>query len=116
MFKGEILVGLAAVITGVKNNVFSANINTRKSYNSTTRSDLDHILHGAISPPWLLRKTLESANFFEEAVSILNSTYISAPVYYIIGGMQKNQGVIIERDHIGVNGFYQLNETNWFMV
>ena len=77
----------AYVITDVKNNLFSVNLNTRKSKKSTILSLLNHILHGAISPPWLLRKTFESANSFEEAVGILNSTILSAPVYYIIGGV-----------------------------
>ena len=69
LFKAEILVGFVSIITGVKNNKFSANINTRESNHSTPLSNIYHIvMQNTISPPWLLRKTFESANSFEEAV------------------------------------------------
>jgi hypothetical protein len=47
---------------------------------------------------------------------MLNETPIATAVYYIASGVSGNQGVVIERDAESIHGFYQLNETNWFLV
>jgi len=37
-------------------------------------------------------------------------------VYYVVSGFKDNEGCVIERDREGVHAFYELNETNWFLV
>lgn len=41
---------------------------------------------------------------------------IGGPVYYIISGIGANEGMVIERDTDSVHAYYELSETNWFIV
>lgn len=45
-----------------------------------------------------LIQTLEEAKDFEDAVTRLSTTPIISEVYYIVGGVQPGEGVVITRD------------------
>ncbi len=47
---------------------------------------------------------------------MLNETVLVSPVYYIVSGLSGNEGVVIERDRTFIHGFYQLNDTTWFLA
>jgi len=53
---------------------------------------------------------------FDAAVKRLNNTNLISGVYYIVSGVNPNEGVVIEREFEGAHGFYQLNETTWYLV
>ena len=41
-----------------------------------------------------------------DAVTRLNTTNITAPIYYIVAGLTGNEGCVIERESEGVHGYY----------
>ncbi len=41
---------------------------------------------------------------------------ISASVYFIIAGLEANEGMVIERDPVGAHAFYELSDETWFLV
>jgi len=49
-------------------------------------------------------------------VKKLNETKLAAGIYYIVGGIQDNEGCVIERHSNGIHAYYELNETTWFLV
>lgn len=46
----------------------------------------------------------------------LKTERIGGPVYYVVSGTGPNDGCVIERDTDSVNAFYELNQTNWFII
>lgn len=47
---------------------------------------------------------------------MLNETNLATAIYYAVSGKSGNEGVVIERDPDTIHGFYQINETTWFLV
>ena len=48
---------------------------------------------------------------YEEAVTMLTTTEILAPVYYIVGGSKPGQGAVITRDRTKTDNVISLNIT-----
>jgi len=65
---------------------------------------------------WLLRKVFDEELSWESAVKRLNFTEITAPIYFIVAGVGPNEGAVIERESTKAHGYYQLNDTTWFLV
>lgn len=64
----------------------------------------------------MVSKTVLEEDSFEAAVKRLNETKLIASMYYIVSGLNPNEGVVIERDRTFINGFYSINESNWYLV
>ena len=43
-------------------------------------------------------------------------TPINTPCYIIVGGIEKNEGIVIVRDRNGTNYTSTLSDENWFVV
>lgn len=72
--------------------------------------------HSPIS--WLLRTTLSEAESFEAAVYRLAKTPLIADVYYIVGGTNPREGVVITRNRDGPADIWPLDPLKgaWFLV
>lgn len=64
----------------------------------------------------LVREMMENAHTFDEAVAGLTERPIIAPVYYIVGGLNGNQGAVITRDRNSTVNVWNMNETEWYLV
>ena len=47
---------------------------------------------------------------------MLSNTQINTPCYIIVGGIDKNEGIVITRDRKGVNHTDQLSESKWYVA
>ncbi|XP_078532516.1 N-acylethanolamine-hydrolyzing acid amidase isoform X2 [Lissotriton helveticus] len=67
---------------------------------------------------WLIRDTLSETEDFQAAVLCLAKTPIIADVYYIVGGVAPNEGVVITRDRNGPADIWPLDplQGGWFRV
>ncbi|XP_036454236.1 N-acylethanolamine-hydrolyzing acid amidase-like [Colossoma macropomum] len=67
---------------------------------------------------WLVRETLAEATDFQNAVMRLAKVPIITDVYYIVGGVQPNEGVVITRDRRGPADIWPLdwNMGQWYLV
>ncbi|XP_033112690.1 N-acylethanolamine-hydrolyzing acid amidase-like [Anneissia japonica] len=101
VFTSTSYVGNVGIFTGMKPNVFTVSINERDKGNvyeniigilsALRKSDSDYFVS------FLAREALEYDDSFDAAYRRLNNTRIIAPVYYIIGGVKPDEGVIITR-------------------
>jgi len=93
----DALVGTVFALTGSKKGKFSLTEDTR--FNDRSFMDVlkDLILKDYMPSAWLLRKTLEEEETFASAAERLKTTNISAPIYYILSGINPNEGIVIER-------------------
>lgn len=115
----DAVVGLVSVLTGIKDQKFAINEDTRfiKREGKTIMDVLYNIFVRQYEPSaWLLRKTLIFEDSFTDARNILSTTTVTAPIYYIISGTQPNEGTVIEKNIEGANAIYDLNATQWFLV
>lgn len=74
------------------------------------------MLDNGIPTVWLLRRVLAEETNFDRALKRLKFEKIGGPVYYIVSGVEADEGAVIERDTESVHALYELNETNWFLV
>ncbi|KAK1792296.1 hypothetical protein P4O66_012250 [Electrophorus voltai] len=67
---------------------------------------------------WLVRETLENAIDFQDAVMRLAKVPIIADLYYIVGGVQPGEGVVITRDRSGPADIWPLDLVKgaWYRV
>lgn len=115
IFNSDIVIGSVFALTGSKPGAFAINVDTR--YAKEFIDDLVSVIkNDAIPTCWLLRKVLEEETSYNSAIKRLKGTRIGGPVYYIVSGINPYEGMVIERDVDAVHAFYELNETNWFLV
>lgn len=117
MFTGEQIIGTVFLASGSVKGKYTANINARTRKGETVWGNLWNLIYKeSIPSDFLLREVLLNARDFDSAVKMLYDTRITSSVYYIISGLDKNDGVVIERNPDDVNMKYQLNDTTWFLV
>jgi len=105
LFTSYSIAGSVFSLTGVRPGGFSINVDTRGA--KSLQEDLVSIIkNNAIPVCWLLRKTLEEETTYEAASKRLRTERIAAPVYYIIGGVGPNEGMVIERNTDSVHAYY----------
>ena len=115
VYSVDTVVGSVFALTGIRHGAFAINCDTRKGTNIL--GDLISVFwQDAIPNVWLLRKILENEVTYENALDKLLHTPIAAPIYYIISGVKKNEGAVIERDPSSVHGYYSLSNTTWFLI
>ncbi|KAL4507129.1 hypothetical protein ABPG72_001922 [Tetrahymena utriculariae] len=115
IYKSETLVGFVSLITVTKVGQFSISINYRTSdsrQNSINALIKDLYYQGIYLP----QIAVDQANTFDEAVQLLKTINVSSPIYFIVSGLQGNQGVVIERNRESIQNVYTLSESEWFLV
>jgi len=94
-------------VTGSRPDVLTASIDTR--HGPALKLVWENLLINNYKPTaFLLREVLLESKSYEEGVKRLNSTDITAPVYYIVGGI--NDGCVIERNPTNVHNYTYIDE------
>jgi hypothetical protein len=115
LFSVDTVVGSVFALTGIRHGAFAINVDTRKAKHFY--DDLISVMaDNAVPTCWLLRKTLELETNYADALKRLKSERVGGPVYYVVSGTGPNDGCVIERDTDSVHAFYELNQTNWFII
>ncbi len=116
LFKAIELAGFRGIINGIKENKFSVSLNLRRK--NCQKSNIKRVFQGYITAGYYLYKVLLEANSYEDAVRLYSSNIISAPAYFIVSGVNKNEGIIIERDFDKVENIENLDVDNgkWFIL
>ena len=67
---------------------------------------------------FLTRRLMENSTNFDDAVKLLSSNDLIAPAYFILAGMQPNEGVVITRDQFELVNLWQLDLANstWYLL
>ena len=92
------MIGFIGVITAMKAGQFTASIDARDLGGSIGGDIAASLTHPkAMGPCFLLRKTMETAKTYSEAVEMLAQSELVAPVYYIVGGLGSDEGALLSR-------------------
>lgn len=53
---------------------------------------------------------------YAAATDRLRNTEISCTIYYIVSGLEGNEGMVIERDTNKTHAYYELSDYMWFLI
>lgn len=111
----DTVVGSAFALTGIRHGAFAINCDTRKA-KDFSRDLISVLVDNSMPTLWTLKKTLEEETTYEAATKRLRTVELGGPVYFIVSGVGKDEGMVIERDVNGTHAYYELSEDNWFLV
>ena len=117
LYKADVTVGSLGILAGVKPGKFAISLNERHKGSLLTNLR-EYFFQKSMPSLYLVRKAFETANSFDEAISIISTTRIIAPAYYIVSGVQPHEGVIISRNATGVTNAHWLkdNDPDWYIA
>jgi len=119
VFMGTTFAGHAGVITAMKPHKFTLSMNAK------VKPDLSKVLQwlsgtepGMHFAMWAEREVMEVADSYDEARQYLSNIPQLAGCYYIIGGPNPGEGVIMVRNETGVEMEHEIKDTpgNWFVL
>ncbi|XP_071956598.1 N-acylethanolamine-hydrolyzing acid amidase-like [Antedon mediterranea] len=101
VFTSTSYIGNIGVFTGMKPNVFTVSIDERDKGNiyENIMGLLSALMNGTSTSftSFLTREALEYDDTFKKVYTRLVDSHIIAPVYYILGGVNPDEGVVITR-------------------
>lgn len=123
LYTGTTAVGFLGVFNGMRRATtnsslrgdtlrsgYSISIDARKKGGKLLENLLEALFHhGTMTPAQHLRKTLETATTFDEALHGVSTGTLVDDVYYIVGGSNANEGAIVARDRNSVADTWKLD-------
>uniref|UniRef100_A0A7S4QH51 Acid ceramidase N-terminal domain-containing protein n=1 Tax=Alexandrium monilatum TaxID=311494 RepID=A0A7S4QH51_9DINO len=94
--------GSLGVTTGMRFGAYSVNSNARLK-NNRMMDNLRAHEAGGENFPWVIRKMLQTVPDFESAVSMIETTEVNAPNYFIFAGAGPYQGAVVTKDRLGTH-------------
>jgi acid ceramidase len=122
VFKSNNFAGYVGIYNGLKPNAFSVTANERFDADGGYLGIIRWLI--GLEPngkwmSWLTREAMEEETTYQGAFNRLSTQDILSPVYYILGGVNPNEGAIITR---ALNGTVLLNTLNssdpngWYLL
>ena len=96
-------------LTGSKPYKFALTEDTRylKAGEGSFKDVLNNLIVKNYQPcAWLLRRVLLEEETWQGAYNRLTTENVSAPIYYILSGLQGDEGAVIEKKPEGVHAVY----------
>jgi len=124
VFSSATFAGMVGVLSGFKNKQFSVTIDTRFYPGGITQLFYEIIAaiteQNATLVTFLARDVFQNENNFQSALNALSTGTLIADVYYIIAGLNNNEGAVISRNRTGADDVWILNWANgqgrWYEV
>jgi hypothetical protein len=111
VFKATTAVGFVGILHAVKPGAFGWSMDARRKGGRIGANLLEMALvRGDRTPEQHARYVFETEDNYASAVAAMGGTPIVNPVYYIISGVAKPEGVVLARDRQGVAHTYEMAE------
>ena len=108
--------GFRGIVNGVKGDKFALSINLRRK--DRAFYNIIRVFRGYLTPCYFMYKVLLEADSFNDAYEKLKNEPISAPAYFTLSGVKKDEGVLLTRDYNMLEAEERLDADNgkWFIV
>ena len=118
VYTGTSFVGFSGILNGVKKGVASTSIDARGKGGKAVLNLLQALLEKSLTPTQNQRKALELATDFASAVAGLGAAALVNEIYYVVGGVQAGEGVVMARDRNTVADAWYIKDTpsRWFAL
>lgn len=102
LYTSDGMIGIAGIISMNKPKAFTLSINSRKRHKPLRAA---FQITTSQRPPtgWLIRMLAETASTFKEAYNTLKNEIFPARVYLTLGGVNPKEGVILQKNEIGID-------------
>lgn len=111
LFKATTAVGFVGILHAVKPGKFAWSMDARRKGGNIGLNLLEMALESGVrTPEQHARYVFETENSYSTAMSALGNTPIVNPVYYILSGVEKNEGSVLARDRDGVVHTYLMEQ------
>lgn len=110
IFTGVQIVGMVGCLHGLRNGIFSVQLNARLEGGEILPNILEQILLGGKTPTHVIRKALETSENYKAAEDLLSKERLSNPGYLIMAGANHGEGVILTRDRNRLADAWRLDE------
>jgi len=119
LFRSTGFLGLAQVLTAVKEDVAGVTINERTPSHKMKQilGNVKRVLQGVMPSSWAARMALEQSDTFEDVAARLSTEELASPIYYIVSGLQ--DGKVITRNATHAEDIWDLHENGvdgWFVL
>ena len=116
IFEGDGNAGFLGLATGMKRGAFAVSLNQRDSTANKGEPSLDMVIK--LPVPYIIRKVLEMAKNYEDAVEMLSKEKFASNAYLIVSGIDINEGVVLTRSKNSLVNSSRIDENNeeWFVV
>ena len=121
LFTAAQLAGYVGILTGHKHNAFTFSIDERDQ-GSWWLNFIQAIFDRKASPlSFLTRSVMENATSFDEALKVLSAHDLIAPAYFILGGVEGDEGAVVTRAQTQLIDVWRLNASSpgieqWYLL
>jgi len=121
LYKAQSVAGQIGVFTALQPNGYALTLNQRTKGDSGDLMDhLRDLFNNEVYPViYNMRLGLDKTKNFEDAVTFFSNVQLGANCYFILSGIEHNQGIVITRNPNGVDDSIRLNSDEndeWFLV
>lgn len=111
LYKATTAVGFVGILHAVKPGKFAWSMDARRKGGNIALNLLEMALGAGVrTPEQHARYVFETEDSYSTAKDALANTEIVNPVYYILSGVEKNEGAVLARDRKGVVHTYLMEE------
>jgi hypothetical protein len=114
IFKSASIVGYQGIVTGVRVGAYSVSIDERDS--GTLLENVIRMLAGKTDNAYAIRNALQNYDNYQDAFNYLKNVETIADSYYIMAGINSNEGAVITRARTHAIDFWALSEERWWLV
>ena len=121
LFTSAQLAGYLGVVTGHKYKTFTFSINERDQGSWLINLLFAILDRGATPLSFLTREIMENSTSYSSAVQTLRTRDLIAPAYFIVGGVNPEEGVVLTRDQFRLVDEWKLNSSSngiesWYLL
>lgn len=106
------------ILTAMKKDMFALTLNQRVLSHSMFEfsKNIGLLLFGYPNVSMIIRKVFEECNSYKCAFTHIVNSDVIATAYFIISGIEENEGAIISKDRFGIGHIEELNKERWFLI
>ena len=117
VYSAVIFAGFTGIYTGMRPGKFSLSIDLRRlNGDGPIFKNMLNILRGLKQDSWLLREVLTTARSYGEAVDIISTAYTAATDYFIVCGLNGNEGTVITKNRNMLVNSRELTNESWYII
>jgi len=111
-------VGYVGCLTGVRPGGWSVSVNERDQPGSTIIDNIVSALKGGRSIGYFLREALQTVESFDDALMVVSTAHLIAPVYITMAGVKAGEGAVVTRNRTVADDVWRLDPDNgrWFVL
>eukprot|EP01125_Pyxidicula_operculata_P010616 TRINITY_DN3496_c0_g3_i1.p1 TRINITY_DN3496_c0_g3~~TRINITY_DN3496_c0_g3_i1.p1 ORF type:complete len:364 (-),score=46.86 TRINITY_DN3496_c0_g3_i1:59-1102(-) len=118
LYRGTTFVGYVGLLTGMRPGSYSITCDERDSGYIFENLLEALLVPGTSAAALLVRDTLEHVPEYSNALNVLSTTSLAAPIYFIVNGAKEGEGSVITRDRMWAADVWNIDVAagRWYLV